>query len=144
MHATIAEFPSQSLYNSSLISHQSVATHLLRDLPGVSGNLDTISDVLEVPLVFFDTAGCEYFERLQDDTDEGGRRSIQDEGSRCNENEAMIVKTWVEKLASPATRLVNPSNALNLSSRAGSRGTLSLADSRHHSVSVASSCLTSI
>lgn len=101
MHATIADFPSRILYNSSLISHDSVATHLLRGLPGVSDDSDTISDVLENPVVFFDTAGCEYFERLQDDTGGSGRRSIQDEGSRCNENEAVVVKTWVEKLVGP-------------------------------------------
>jgi len=100
MHAIIADFPSRILYNSALISHESVAAHLLKDLPGVTDDSDTISDVLEVPVVFFDTAGCEYFERLQDDADEGGRRLIQDEGSRCNENEATVVKTWVEKLVS--------------------------------------------
>ena len=38
---------------------------------------------------FFDTAGCEYFERLDGDGDEG---------SRCNENEATIVSNWVDKL----------------------------------------------
>jgi len=95
MHARIAEFPSKTLYSSSLVSHESVASHLLKDLPGVSeaSDAETIADVLEFPVVFFDTSGCEYFERLEDD--EGG---IADEGSRCNENEAALVKTWVEKL----------------------------------------------
>jgi DNA polymerase alpha-associated DNA helicase A len=46
-------------------------------------------DVLAAPVVFFDTAGCEYFERLDGDGDEG---------SRCNENEAAVVKGWVDKL----------------------------------------------
>ncbi|RXW15312.1 hypothetical protein EST38_g10553 [Candolleomyces aberdarensis] len=41
------------------------------------------------PIVFFDTSGCEYFEKLDGDSDEG---------SRCNENEGTIVKNWVEKL----------------------------------------------
>lgn len=45
--------------------------------------------MLQTPVVFFDTAGCEYFERLDGDGDEG---------SRCNENEVTIVKNWVEKL----------------------------------------------
>jgi DNA polymerase alpha-associated DNA helicase A len=40
-------------------------------------------------VVFYDTAGCEYFERVDGDNDEG---------SRCNENEVTVVKGWVEKL----------------------------------------------
>ncbi|KAF9515834.1 hypothetical protein BS47DRAFT_1371885 [Hydnum rufescens UP504] len=94
MHARIAEFPSNTLYTSSLISHESVASHLLTDLNGVSetSEPEAVADVLGFPVVFFDTSGCEYFERLDDDG------SIGDEGSRCNENEAALVKTWVEKL----------------------------------------------
>ena len=46
-------------------------------------------EMLGTPVVFFDTAGCEYFERLDGDAEEG---------SRCNENEATIVKNWVDKL----------------------------------------------
>lgn len=99
MHATIADFPSKILYKSSLISHESVASHLLKDIPGTSTDVDTISDMLDTPVVFFDTAGCEYFERLQDDAGET-TRSVSDEGSRCNENEAVVVKRWVEKLVS--------------------------------------------
>jgi DNA polymerase alpha-associated DNA helicase A len=49
------------------------------------------ADVLGMPVVFFDTAGCEYFERLDGDNEEG---------SRCNENEAAVVKVWVDKLVS--------------------------------------------
>lgn len=46
-------------------------------------------EVLETPVVFFDTAGCEFFERVDGDGDEG---------SRCNENEATIVDKWVDSL----------------------------------------------
>lgn len=98
MHASIADFPSKTLYKSSLISHESVASHLLKDIPGVSNDSQTVSEVLESPVVFFDTAGCEYFERLQEGESEGGRGAVLDEGSRCNENEAAVVKMWVEKL----------------------------------------------
>lgn len=100
MHAKIAEFPSKSLYDSSLISHPSVQSHLLKDLPGTSTDAGVISELLDAPVVFFDTAGCEYYERLQEDDGEntGKRGSSLDEGSRCNENEAAIVKNWVEKL----------------------------------------------
>ncbi|KAG8974846.1 hypothetical protein FRC05_006779 [Tulasnella sp. 425] len=93
MHASICEFPSETLYASRLTCHESVAGHLLRDLPGVNNEPDFM-DVVSLPVVFFDTAGCEYFERLETNEEGGGG----DEGSRRNENEAMVVKQWVEKL----------------------------------------------
>jgi DNA polymerase alpha-associated DNA helicase A len=87
MHTKIAEFPSKVMYDSRLITHSSVAAHLLRDLPNITTTSD--DDILETPVVFFDTAGCEYFEKLEGEGDEG---------SRCNENEATIVHNWVESL----------------------------------------------
>jgi DNA polymerase alpha-associated DNA helicase A len=87
MHTEIAEFPSKVMYDSRLITHPSVASHLLRDLPNITTTSD--DDILETPVVFFDTAGCEYFEKLEGESDEG---------SRCNENEATIVHNWVESL----------------------------------------------
>jgi DNA polymerase alpha-associated DNA helicase A len=90
MHKKIADFPSETLYGSALISHESVASHLLRDLPGVSTD-QGLAEVTSEPVVFFDTAGCEFYERA----DSEGRG---DEGSRSNENEATLVKKWVEEL----------------------------------------------
>jgi DNA polymerase alpha-associated DNA helicase A len=89
MHKKIADFPSRTLYGSALISHESVAAHLLRDLPGVSTDTD-LAEITAEPVVFFDTAGCEFYEKLDG---EGG-----DDGSRSNENEAAIVKKWVDEL----------------------------------------------
>ena len=94
MHAQICQFPSHTLYASKLKSHHSVSLHLLSDLPNTRSFIetqdeDTIREVLGSPVVFFDTAGCEYYERLEGDGDEG---------SRCNENEALVVKGWTEKL----------------------------------------------
>ncbi|CAL1709626.1 unnamed protein product [Somion occarium] len=92
MNEKIAAFPSKTMYHSKLTSHPSVASHLLSDLPNTKA--DTPEEELEVlgtPVVFFDTAGCEYYERLEGDGDEG---------SRCNENEVMVVKAWVERLIS--------------------------------------------
>ncbi|CCL99352.1 uncharacterized protein FIBRA_01370 [Fibroporia radiculosa] len=90
MHAKIAEFPSKVMYHSKLVSHSSVASHLLRDLPNAgAGNEDDEQELLGTPVVFFDTAGCEYFER----TDSEG-----DEGSKCNENESAVVKNYVDQL----------------------------------------------
>lgn len=94
MHSQICQFPSKTLYASKLVSHESVRSHLLKDLPTVSAftsseDEDTIKETLGTPVVFYDTAGCEYFERLDGDNDEG---------SRCNENEAAVVSKWVERL----------------------------------------------
>ena len=57
---------------------------------------DDEREILGTPVVFYDTAGCEYFERLEGDGDEG---------SRCNENEASVVKMWVDQLV---RRLLTP------------------------------------
>ena len=107
MHDQICAFPSKTLYGSKLKSHSSVASHLLYDLSNVQATSsekeeeddEDKKDLLQTPVVFFDTAGCEYFERV-DDGDGGGRGGGGggDEGSRCNENEATIVNNWVDKL----------------------------------------------
>jgi DNA polymerase alpha-associated DNA helicase A len=90
MHDQICAFPSKTLYGSKLKSHASVASHLLADLPNTQADSEEDKkEFLETPVVFFDTAGCEYFERLDGDGDEG---------SRCNENEATIVNNWIDKL----------------------------------------------
>ena len=90
MHADICTFPSKTLYSSKLTSHPSVASHLLRDISSTKPSCDEDDmEILGTPVVFFDTAGCEYFERVDGDGDEG---------SRCNENEAMVIKSWFEKL----------------------------------------------
>lgn len=94
MHAQIASFPSKVMYRGKLTSHESVASHLLKDLPNVKAESpEEETEVLGTPVVFYDTAGCEYFERTQDEG-EG------DEGSKCNENEVSVVKGWVDRLIS--------------------------------------------
>ncbi|KAF8916657.1 AAA domain-containing protein, partial [Mucidula mucida] len=88
--------PSKTLYHNKLESHNSVSEHLLSDIvESEDTDEEAIKEVLGTPVVFFDTAGCEYFERLEGDGDEG---------SRCNENEAMVVKSWVDKLTGMAFR----------------------------------------
>lgn len=90
MHKRIVTFPSRKMYDSKLRSHPSVSNRLLRDLPNIDvGEEEDEDGILSIPVVFFDTAGCEYFERADGDSDEG---------SKCNENEATVVKNWVEKL----------------------------------------------
>lgn len=100
MHDQICTFPSRTLYSNKLNSHSSVASHLLFDLPDVQNSSkmpsdeETRKEILRTPVTFFDTAGCEYFERLEGD----GGSGVSDEGSRCNENEATVVKQWVDSL----------------------------------------------
>ena len=92
MHDHIASFPSKIMYHRKLKSHSSVASHLLQDLPNTTvDSPEEETEILGTPVVFFDTAGCEYFERLEGEGD-------SDEGSRCNENEVMVVKMWTERL----------------------------------------------
>ena len=74
-----------------------MASHVLHDLPNTQPS-ENDDKVLQHPITFFDSSGCEYFEKLDGDSDEG---------SRCNENEGTIVKNWVEKLVRsfPSNRL---------------------------------------
>ncbi|KAI0305372.1 P-loop containing nucleoside triphosphate hydrolase protein [Multifurca ochricompacta] len=96
MHAKIAEFPSKAMYGSNLITHPSVASHLLRHLPNITiTSEEDAQEILGTPVVFLDTAGCEYFEKLEGDGDEG---------SRCNENEGMVVKNWLTNLVSAGVK----------------------------------------
>jgi Superfamily I DNA and RNA helicases and helicase subunits len=90
MHSQICDFPSKTLSSARLKPHSSVASRLLLDLPGTHvGSEDDEKELLGTPVVFFDTAGCEYFERVEGNGDEG---------SRCNENEVAVVKHWVDQL----------------------------------------------
>lgn len=102
MHASIAEFPSKALYSSALISHESVASRRLIDLPSINDKeSEAAQDVLLPTLVFFDTSGTEMYERLEgDDGDSSVNKTTVGEGSRYNENEAEIVSKWVRQLVS--------------------------------------------
>ncbi|KAA1098842.1 hypothetical protein PGT21_015703 [Puccinia graminis f. sp. tritici] len=86
MHEMIMKFPSDELYESKLTAADSVATHLLKDLPNVTREeTDGIAD----PVLLIDTAGSFMFDRA---ADEGG------EGSLLNENEAELVVQRVNAL----------------------------------------------
>ncbi|CAK9781174.1 putative DNA helicase [Cutaneotrichosporon oleaginosum] len=92
MNERIAAFPSATLYGGELVSDESVAHRTLLDLPTASDS-DDARDVLEHPVVFFDTDGCEFYERSEaDDVKSLG------EGSKANENEAVVVAAWARKL----------------------------------------------
>lgn len=96
MNLKIADFPSKVMYHNKLRAHKSVASHLLDDLPNTSAeDEEEAEEVLRTPVVFIDTAGSEYYERVEGD-----------DGSRCNENEAMVVKKHITRLVSRGWYLI--------------------------------------
>ncbi|TIA92712.1 hypothetical protein E3P99_00505 [Wallemia hederae] len=95
MNDLIMQFPSQVMYNGALEAYEGVSKRTLLDLPSVASHTGEKDDVeLSSPLVFIDTDGCDYFERV--DTDE--MKKGVEEGSKYNENEVEVVRRKVEQL----------------------------------------------
>lgn len=90
MHAEIMRFPSRMLYGGRLRAHESVAAHLLADLPGVRPGERT-----RVPVVFLDTAG-----RGWSDERPGGSESRRNPAEA--ERVASEVRALVEAGVAPA------------------------------------------
>ncbi|KAG7529812.1 hypothetical protein FFLO_05399 [Filobasidium floriforme] len=118
MNETISAFPSDALYNSQLVNHESVAKRRLIDLPSITDpTSEDAQDTLTPTLVFFDTAGSEMYERLEGDGEDGSvQKGKVGEGSRYNENEAEIVSRWVRKLIAlgvpePEVAIITPYQA---------------------------------
>lgn len=82
MHRDIMAFSSAEFYEDQLQAHESVAEHLLSDLPGVGTELLRPS-----PVEFVDTAGASYDEELEPDGE-----------SRLNRREAALVADTVRRL----------------------------------------------
>lgn len=82
MHADIAKFSSDEFYEGSLAPHESVAAHLLNDLPGVSS-----TELTSTPIEFVDTAGAGYDEEEEPDGE-----------SRHNSQEAQLVAKRIAAL----------------------------------------------
>jgi ATP-dependent RNA/DNA helicase IGHMBP2 len=82
MHTDIMSFSSREFYESSLLAHESVASHLLQDLPGVESN-----DLTAAPVDFIDTAGASYDEEVEPEGE-----------SRLNPLEAELVLRKVQAL----------------------------------------------
>ena len=103
MNSQIASFPSSALYSFLLVSADFVASRTLLTLPTVEDPSEEATEFLERPVVFMDTAGCEFYER--GDGGEGGGSGVG-EGSKLNENEAEVVRQYVEKLVSVGSQLL--------------------------------------
>jgi ATP-dependent RNA/DNA helicase IGHMBP2 len=81
MHEVIAGFSAAEFYQSDLIADESVRTHLLRDLPGL-----TAEALTETPLQFTDTAGAGYDEEEVNDS----RRNPQEAGLVAKKVQALL------------------------------------------------------
>ncbi|XP_006819799.1 DNA-binding protein SMUBP-2-like [Saccoglossus kowalevskii] len=75
MNADIMKWSSQRLYDDKLQAHESVASHLLKDLPNIEETKDTCT-----ALVLIDTTGCDLHElQIPDEMSKGneGNKYIQ-------------------------------------------------------------------
>ncbi|KAI7484577.1 DNA helicase [Hortaea werneckii] len=108
MHERIMAFPSTSLYDSRLQAAESVRTRLLKDLPYPVVDTDDTRE----PLVFWDTQGGDFAEKVEADDDDGKEPSASAgtgtarkkkassllAESKINENEAALVVYHVRNL----------------------------------------------
>ncbi|MCP5095335.1 MAG: AAA family ATPase [Chloroflexi bacterium] len=88
MHTQIMDFSSTEFYDGTLIADETVATHLLTDLPGVTNDA-----VVETAVTFIDTAGAGYDEEQEPETN-----------SRRNPQEAALVVSQVHALQAAGIR----------------------------------------
>lgn len=86
MNTEICSWVSDKLYESRLTAHETVARHVLADLPGIQPTETTLA-----PLVLIDTEGCDMRESVVDNDD-------SDESSKANEGEANIACRHVAEL----------------------------------------------
>ena len=93
MHEIIMAYPSASLYQNKLIAADAVKHRLLKDMPY---DVEATEDTGE-PLVFWDTQGGDYPEKIEDDESAGKGKSLLTE-SKVNEHEAAIVSHHVSNL----------------------------------------------
>ncbi|TIC32179.1 P-loop containing nucleoside triphosphate hydrolase protein [Wallemia mellicola] len=102
MHDMIMKYPSEAMYNSKLTAYEAVSKRTLMELPNVVDN-DTEKDEVELssPLVFIDTDGYDFFERI--DSEELKKGAVE-EGSKYNENEVEIIKRKVQDLVHAGVR----------------------------------------
>lgn len=109
MHEKIMAFPSEELYESKLMAADDVKLRLLNGLPGVDDTEDT-----REPLIFFDTQGGDFPEKIEDEEATKKLSSLGE--SKSNDGEAALVKMHVDNLVSAGVKpediaVVTPYNA---------------------------------
>ncbi|KAF3048454.1 hypothetical protein E8E11_006432 [Didymella keratinophila] len=113
MHEAIMRFPSDTLYDSQLVAADAVKDRLLTDLPY---DVQETEDTKE-PLVFWDTQGGDFPEKLEDEGVIGkGGKGMSLGDSKSNEAEAALVKMHVGNLIAAGVReedvaVITPYNA---------------------------------
>ena len=113
MHEAIMRFPSDALYDSQLIAADSVKARLLTDLPY---EVQDTEDTRE-PLVFWDTQGGDFPEKIEDEGIVGkGSKGMSLGDSKSNEAEAALVKMHVRNLIAAGVKqediaVITPYNA---------------------------------
>ena len=113
MHEKIMRFPSDELYDSKLIAADFVKDRLLKDL---KYDVEDTEDTQE-PLVFWDTQGGDFPEKLEDEGVIGkGGKGMSLGDSKSNEAEAALVKMHVGNLINAGVKaediaVVTPYNA---------------------------------
>jgi DNA polymerase alpha-associated DNA helicase A len=112
MHEKIMRFPSDELYESRLIAAEFVKDRLLKDLPYEV----TETDDTQEPLVFWDTQGGDFPEKVEDDAVMKGSKGMSLGDSKSNEAEAALVKMHVNNLIEAGVKaediaVVTPYNA---------------------------------
>lgn len=93
MHENIMRFPSDALYDGKLIAAEAVRSRLLKDLPYDVADSDNTME----PVVFFDTQGGDFPEKLEDDEEPKSKSSLLAE-SKVNDLEALVVQAHVDNL----------------------------------------------
>jgi len=113
MHEKIMRFPSDELYDSKLIAADFVKGRLLKDL---KYDVEETEDTQE-PLVFWDTQGGDFPEKIEDEGVIGkGGKGMSLGDSKSNEAEAALVKMHVANLIKAGVKaediaVVTPYNA---------------------------------
>ncbi|KAI4659943.1 uncharacterized protein J4E79_005745 [Alternaria viburni] len=113
MHEKIMRFPSDELYDSKLIAADFVKDRLLKDL---KYDVEETEDTQE-PLVFWDTQGGDFPEKIEDEGVIGkGGKGMSLGDSKSNEAEAALVKMHVANLIKAGVKaediaMVTPYNA---------------------------------
>ena len=113
MHEKIMRFPSDELYDSKLIAADFVKDRLLKDL---KYDVEDTEDTQE-PLIFWDTQGGDFPEKLEDEGVIGkGGKGMSLGDSKSNEAEAALGKMHVGNLINAGVKaediaVVTPYNA---------------------------------